>query len=280
MLRRASLCLVGSLVACAGDDGSGGADTDAATEGAATTQSDPADDTAGEAVSYSQDVRAIFGQHGCAICHHDNSAINIDIADPFSAPNGLVGSTNTWAVAHPEGNTPMLNVVPGDPDASFLFDKVATPYAFEVGVAGAPMPLNLEPLTDQERADLRAWIDAGAADDAMFEDLIRPIFGDETTLGGRSGKCTWCHHSFEGGQRPNLTDPFDPDTGAVGVASLFDPERMVIAPGNADDSVLVLKVEATEPGPLGSPMPQQFEPLDADQIATVRSWVEAGAEND
>ncbi|MCR9159408.1 MAG: hypothetical protein ACE37F_23120 [Nannocystaceae bacterium] len=230
----------------------------------------------GGEVSYSADVRPIFAAKGCLACHHDDSAVDVDIVDPFSEPNGLVGSVNTWAEAYPEGGTPMLNVEPGDPDESFLIDKLADPYVVDPAIGGAAMPLNLEPLTDQELADLRAWIDAGANDDATFEDVIRPIFGDETRLGARGGKCTYCHHSF-GGQPPNLSDPFDPDTGAVGVPSLFDADSMIIEPGNAEGSILVQKVEATEAGAVGGPMPPTYEPLTDDELDTVRAWVEAGA---
>lgn len=230
----------------------------------------------GGEVSYSSDVRPIFAAKGCLACHHDNSAVDVDIVDPFSAPNGMVGSINTWAEAYPEGGTPMLNVDPGNPDGSFLIDKLLDPYVTDPEIGGAAMPLNLEPLTDQELVDLRAWIDAGANNDETFEDVIRPIFGDETRLGARGGKCTYCHHSF-GGQPPNLTDPFDPDTGAVGVTSLFDADSMIIEPGNADASVLVLKVEATEAGAFGGPMPPSYTPLTEAELDTVRAWIEAGA---
>lgn len=227
-------------------------------------------------ISYSSDVRPIFAAKGCLACHHDDSAVDVDIVDPFSEPNGMVGSINTWAVAYPDGGTPMLNVDPGNPDESFLIDKLVDPYVTDPAIGGAAMPLNLEPLTDQELADLRAWIDAGANDDATFADVIRPIFGDETRLGARGGKCTYCHHSF-GGQPPNLSDPFDPDTGAVGVASLFDADSMIIEPGNADASVLVQKVEATEAGAFGGPMPPSYTPLTEAELDTVRAWIEAGA---
>lgn len=274
----------GLALAGCGDDGSSPADTDSnqatadtAAETAATDEA--ADETAEEGVTYSGDIRPLFSARGCTICHHDNSAIDIDIADPFSPPNGLVGSTNTWAIAHPEGNTPMFNVDPGNPDESFLLDKLGDPAALDMATAGNHMPLNIDPLTPDEIASLRAWIDAGANDDQMFQDEIRPIFGDETSLGMASGKCTWCHHSFPGGQAPNLTDPFDPMTGAVGVASVFDPERMRIAPGDADNSVLVLKVEATEPGALGQPMPLQFATFTDEEIALVRTWIEEGAQD-
>lgn len=275
---------VGLVFAGCGDDGSATSDTESSQttgDGGDTADTDEsADETAGTTgVTYSGDIRPLFSARGCTICHHENSAIDIDIADPFSPPNGLVGSTNTWAIAHPEGNTPMLNVDPGNPDESFLMDKIGDPAALDMATAGNHMPLLIEALTDDEIASLRAWIDAGANDDQMFQDEIRPIFGDETSLGAASGKCTWCHHSFPGGQAPNLTDPFDPMTGAVGVPSIFDPERMRIAPGDADNSILVLKVELTEPGALGQPMPLQFPVLTEEEIATVRTWIEEGAQD-
>lgn len=287
-VRRWALCLALLPVACGDDDAPADAtatstDTDASTAtdtgDADTEDATEGGSTEGAEVSFSGDIRPVLGRYGCIVCHHDNSAIDIDIGAPFEAPNGLVGSENTWAVVHPEGNTPALNVEPGSPDGSFVLNKIGDPSLIDPATAGAPMPLNIEPLTADELADLRAWIDDGAADDEVFADRIRPIFGDETTLGSRSGKCTWCHHSFPGGQRPNLTDPFDPMTGAVGVASIFDAERMVIAPGDAANSVLVLKVEATEPGALGSPMPQQFGQLTAEEVEAVRLWIEQGAQD-
>ncbi len=232
--------------------------------------------TDGGDISYSADVRPIFASHGCLACHHDDSAVDVDLVDPFSEPNGLVGSLNTWAEAYPEGNTPELNVEPGDADASFLIDKLVDPYVTDPAIGGGPMPLNLERLTEQEIADLRAWIDAGANNDDTFTDVIAPIFGDETRLGARGGKCTYCHNSF-GAQSPNLTDPFDPDTGAVGVPSLFDSDSMIIEPGNAEGSVLVQKVEAMEAGAFGGPMPPSYEPVDEADLETVRAWIEAGA---
>ena len=275
--RKWALGLALLSVAC-GDDGAAD-DGPATSTSTATDSGETSTDTQDAAVSYSADVRPIFGRYGCIVCHHDNSAIDIDIGNPFEAPNGLVGSENTWAVAHPEGNTPALNVEPGVPEESFLLDKIGDPTLIDAATAGAPMPLRIERLTPDELADLRTWIDDGAANDAFFEDRIRPIFGDETTLGSRSGKCTWCHHSFPDGQRPNLTDPFDPMTGAVGVASAFDSSRTLIVPGDAAQSVLVLKVEATEAGALGSPMPQQFDQLTPDEVETVRLWIEQGAQD-
>lgn len=52
---------------------------------------------------------------------------------------------------------------------------------------------------------------------------------------------------------------------------------MVLEPGNADGSVLVQKVEATESGALGGPMPPVYDSLDDAELETVRAWIEAGA---
>ena len=48
-------------------------------------------------------------------------------------------------------------------------------------------------------------------------------------------------------------------------------------PGNADASVLVQKVEATEAGAFGGPMPPSYTPLTEAELDTVRAWIEAGA---
>ena len=46
----------------------------------------------------------------------------------------------------------------------------------------------------------------------------------------------------------------------------------VIEPGNPDDSYLLTQVENGD-------MPDEGEPLTAEQIALIREWIEAGAEN-
>jgi hypothetical protein len=273
--------------ACGGEDGEMGdeaAESSAASEtgdpttgitsGETTGSTDP-DETGPEVVSYSQDIVPIFATR-CTLCHHANSAIGINIADAFAPMTGLVGSKNTWAEAHPEGNTPEFNVAPGDPANSFLLDKISNP-DLDPGVAGSFMPWEIPRLTDQELQDLRTWITDGAANDEVFTTTIAPIFGDATKLGPAGGKCTYCHYA--GGQLPNLTDPFDPMTGAVGVPSILDPDMLRIAPGAPDESFLVLKVEATEAGAYGAPMPMHFRPLVDEEIETISTWIEQGAQN-
>ena len=49
-----------------------------------------------------------------------------------------------------------------------------------------------------------------------------------------------------------------------------------VTPGDADNSYLVHKIEG-RPGITGRQMPIDGPPLDADQIAAIRQWIDAGA---
>jgi hypothetical protein len=221
-------------------------------------------------VSYETDVKPLF--EGCVTCHYTGSLV-IDIEAPFTPMTGLVDSDNTWAAAHPEGNTPAKNVAPGDPDNSFLLRKIADP-DLDPGTAGEKMPWQVPRLTEAEIMAFRDWITAGALNDDTFTATIRPIIGTE---GKFSGKCIHCHRA--GGQTPNLTDPFDPETGAVGV----DAERSdlkLIEPGDPDASFLIVKVSSeTLPPAQGAPMPAHFPRLTADEVEVVRTWIAEGAED-
>lgn len=227
-------------------------------------------------VSYQRDVQPIFAGR-CTYCHHPTSPIGVNLVDPFDPENGLVGSVNTWAVAHPEGNTPEFNVVPFEPENSFLIEKVENE-AIDTAVAGGFMPLQMPRLTSDEVAALRQWITDGAQDDDFFRAQIRPIFGDETRLGAGAGKCSYCHHST--GMPPNLTDPFDAETGLVGVASIRRPSMPRVDPGSPETSFLIVKVEATTTtDENGAPMPMHYDPLTDAEIDVLRRWIAEGAQN-
>jgi hypothetical protein len=222
-------------------------------------------------VSYQTTIAPIF-EASCVFCHYTGSVV-IDIEAPFTPVTGLVDSDNTWAIAHPEGGTPAKNVVPGDPDMSFLMQKIEAP-TLDAATAGQPMPWAVPRLTDPEIAALRQWISDGALDDATFASTIRPIFGAEGTL---NGKCIHCHWS--GGERPNLADPFDPTTGAVGVMS-ERVDQAIIEPGDPDASFLVTKVSNTTLSPTqGPPMPAEFPRLTEAEVTAVRTWIAEGAQN-
>jgi len=223
-------------------------------------------------VSYRTAIAPLF-EAACVPCHYTGSPVGVDIEAPFTPGTGLADSNNSWAEAHPEGNTPARNVVPGDPENSFLMMKIG-PMDLDPAVAGAQMPWQVPTLTDAEVLALRTWIEAGAANDASFTSTIRPIFG---TPGKISGKCIHCHRA--GGETPNLADPFDATTGAVNVKSSH-VDQMIIEPGNPDASFMMTKVTSTSlPIDQGIPMPAHFRRLTAAEVETVRTWVAEGAQN-
>lgn len=223
-------------------------------------------------VSYSRDVYPIF-QAKCISCHHPNNAVKVILTDIFDPELGMINRPNSWT----NSERPIL-VVPGDPDASSLMLKVEAT-ELEHNVEGDPMPWNIPRLTETQLLSLRQWIDDGADNDETFRSVIRPIFGDGVSLGSRGGKCTYCHHSFEGGYRPDLVDVFNPETGAVNVTSNYGGLR--ITPGSALESVVYLRSSPTEiPQRLQPPMPKHYDRLTPDEIRRVREWIALGARND
>jgi hypothetical protein len=223
-------------------------------------------------VSYRADVLPIF-EAKCVSCHHRNNAVKVILTDIFDPELGMINRPNTWTNSEKK-----ILVVPGDPDASALVLKVeATELEFKVD--GDLMPWNIPLVTEAQLRSLGAWIDAGAADDGTFRTAIRPIFGDGVSLGSRGGKCAYCHHSFEGAYQPDLVDAFNPQTGAVDVASYYGGLR--IAPGNASESVVYLRSSPTEIPPRLEPlMPKHYERLTPREIEIVREWIALGARND
>ncbi len=58
----------------------------------------------------------------------------------------------------PSSEAPLDLVEPGDAENSYLIHKLEG----RVGIVGGPMPLSGDPLTAEEIAVIRDWIDAGA----------------------------------------------------------------------------------------------------------------------
>jgi hypothetical protein len=259
-----------------GGASAGGADAPAGTGGSGqagaggSAQAGVGGSSGAQPVSFERDVKPLF--EGCVTCHYTGSLV-IDIEAPFTPVTGLVDSDNTWAIAHPEGNTPAKNVAPGEPENSFLLQKLADE-ALDPGTAGEKMPWQVPRVTAEELMAFRDWIAGGALNDATFTTTIRPIIGTEGKFGG---KCIHCHRA--GGERPNLTDPFDPETGAVGVEAMRS-DFNVIEPGVPDESFLIVKISSEAlPPTQGLPMPAHFPRLTAAEVEVVRTWIAEGAED-
>src|SRR5690606_23321812 len=93
----------------------------------------------------SEEDNGLFFSGKCVFCHYAGAPNPLDLTDPFG-PDGLV----TMGPAGPEGvdasyrgNT--KRVVLGDPEASFLIQKVRAEQANSE--IGAPMPYSYDPLT-------------------------------------------------------------------------------------------------------------------------------------
>jgi hypothetical protein len=112
-----------------------------------------------------------------------------------------------------------------------------------------------------------------AAKEATFKSDIAPIFAN----------CAFCHHagltwSFD------ITQPFDPVNGIINRPSTWPNSRakLIVDPGNVDNSFIVDKVERTDLDVHveGNPMPWNIPMLDATSIATIRQWIQDGAKDD
>jgi mono/diheme cytochrome c family protein len=105
-------------------------------------------------------VQAIFDDR-CIDCHDaSKQGIPNDPSLPLTADASYDALVNHKADADCGG----VRVVPGDPDASYLFQKISE----EMPCDGPRMPRGHElivppPLTDEQIALIRSWILAGAA---------------------------------------------------------------------------------------------------------------------
>jgi hypothetical protein len=137
-------CLVPVVAACVGDGtglGPGGEEI-------------PCEPTTG-VVSFCADVQPIFTAN-CALsgCHAG--------ASPQLGQNLSAGNAYASIVDVPSQEVPVLDrVEPGDPDRSYLVNKIEGTAA-AVGGVETRMPLGQDPLPQSDIDLIRAWIAAGA----------------------------------------------------------------------------------------------------------------------
>ncbi len=106
-------------------------------------------------VSYGRDVQAIFDAK-CVSCHQPTGfAALTGIPLDLRAEESFASLTDGASVQRSD----LPFVVAGDPEASFLFDKVDTGSP----IVGSQMPIGAS-LTDAEREIIRQWIADGAMD--------------------------------------------------------------------------------------------------------------------
>jgi hypothetical protein len=254
-----------------------------------------------EGVSYSRDVQPLL-ERRCVICHHSANSGLVDIEDPFtpdfdSAAPGLIGSRNAWSQKHA---LPEYNLAPFQPDASFVLQKV-TDRELRPGCdpdaghckfqdAGFFMPPAPMRLPDHKLTAVRLWIALGAENDAFYRQEVESIFGTpdgrsttECETGGMAPGCIVCISCHYDGSPdlPDLTRPFDPVVGLIGVRSTFRADLDLVTPGDPDASFLVHKLEAIgASSEVGAPMPYGYGALSEPEVGVLRQWIVAGAPAD
>lgn len=213
--------------------------------------------TAGEPgeVRFATDVKPVFAKK-CVYCHHTANVTGVDLTRPFDAAVGIVGRP-----ASRSRTAARLLVEPGNPQNSFVLDKVVRDNLVPE-LEGNAMPWQIPMLGADELAAIRRWISAGAADDAAFRSEVAPIFAES---------CVYCHNP-NSAQEPDLTQPFDPVVGIVGVAAA---NGVRVVPGNPDASLLVMDVEANPQASV--PMPFHPERLTEAEVSVLIRWIVAGA---
>ena len=236
-----------------------------------------------EGLTYANDVKPLLGD--CTTCHQPGAPYGpgtpsgVDAVNAYAAVDGLVIAKNKWKEGHPEIDSPVLNVTPGDPDDSFLIDKITEPpLAGSVG-AGSPMPFQPPRLTEPELTSLENWITAGATQSPQFLAEVLPIIGNNGRFAGAprtDGKCLFCHYE-NAPNPPDLTDPFGPN-GLINVPVKYRSGAVRVVPGNPVASFLMTKVAAeTASSEYGAPMPRRYNRLTDSQVDRVRQWIEEGA---
>jgi cytochrome c553 len=207
-------------------------------------------------VDFSRDIAPIF-EKSCSACHSGSLAqgkLRLD-SEAMILAGGVSGAV----------------IVPGNSANSLLVKRI-------LGTTDAlRMPMGLAPLSAEQVALIRRWIDQGnfsavqvapkphaveaaapapVESSTLFSSQVRPIL---------AARCYTCHGS-DAQQNGLRLDSL----AAILKGSDSGP---ILTPGHSDKSRLMRRLEAQE-RPL---MPYGGPPLSAGEIAVVRAWIDAGA---
>jgi hypothetical protein len=132
---------------------------DAAVDAASPKDAAPEDAAIDDGSATSATFTEVYAliSDNCSPCHTEGSSGSLDMSSQANAYDSLVDQ----AAAGPAcGDSNLVRAVPGDAEASLIIQKLE-------GTAdcGARMPRNRAPLSEEQIAVFRSWIDAGANDD-------------------------------------------------------------------------------------------------------------------
>ena len=188
-------------------------------------------------------------------------------------PQGLIlGENETYnlLVNQPSGGVPsVLRVAPGDPDNSYLIQKLEG----AAGIVGSQMPLNQTPLSQAVIDNIRDWITLGAPS-GQADEVLTPTFEfiQNTVF---KPICNGCHSGANPpqglvlGENETYNLLVNQPSGGV-------PNVLRVAPGDPDNSYLIQKLEGAA-GIVGSQMPLNQTPLSQAVIDNIRDWISLGA---
>jgi hypothetical protein len=263
-----------------------------------------------EGVSYSREIKPLLDRR-CTVCHYTGNGY-ADTEDPYDPERGLVGGPNEYFKGHSHG--PPLNIAPGDPDNSFVFEKLTNPAlkpeacttweqfsgepceSFDAGTFMPPAPKRLN---DTQIQVVRQWILAGADSEAFYDTALSNGAGYSVAnlLGnysrytdsrrrayppvpcqfiGADPGCMQCGscHREDGPYHPQGMSP----ELLLDVPAQLRTDLKLVAPGKPEESFLLMKLEATSfTSDVGAPMPHGYEPFSEQQVERLRQWVIEGA---
>lgn len=217
-------------------DGDTDADTDA--DGDADGDTDADTDADADPATFTADFFPIY-REACDDCH--------SVWGGSKAPETVYNSLRS--ITSPDYG-PLLT--PGSRAESAIYTKLTGE-----GVKGEKMPLATSVLSAAELDALRAWIEAGADDNADFLSAVQSVY--------QTHHCISCHPDFQssGGLYDTILSK------EVGGWDF-------IVPGDADKSLFYLKVASSSP-PFGKQMPLFFDYRSAAEIERVGEWIDLGA---
>lgn len=166
MAASASAGVAGVIVAgvSGGSDGASGAGAGGVIAAAGSGGGAPGGDVATDGSPGTlTDVLAILGNHGCGLCHgaepgQGDGGLSFDWRQKDASFQAFVGVQSAGINGSVcAGKT---YVVPGSPEMSLLYDKLANP----APSCGARMPASGMLLSAAELGTVRSWISAGAQD--------------------------------------------------------------------------------------------------------------------
>lgn len=213
-------------------------------------------------VDFATEVAPIL-ESSCALagCHGGPAGQADLVLEPDVAHANLVGVAAS--------NSSKVRVEPGDPDASFLADRIlATNGASIMPPIGDPLP--------QDQIDtVLCWIEQGAEQAAAdpcegvtFEKDVEPVFASTCALSN-------CHKGPDG----TLGLVLDPGAAYDNIVDkpALTSDKLLIAPGDVNGSYILDRLQAINGATI---MPPVGDPVPAASIEAIKCWVAAGAPKD